>query len=603
MKRLIAFLLALLFCMPLVAACKKEELPPAESESVATELTLISGGASPYVIVYSTSAESQMTGAYYGVARLIQKTIEELTGVSLPIVAEDTAPVACEIVVGGASRDATNSSPVAADTYNKGYSLFVMGEKIIFEAGSEEGLKLAAYEFLDTLLGVDLLSGTEAGVREGQTEFTLPRDYSATETFHSEEFPYIGISISDVSVCYGDDYHQRRAAVILRQELKSIEKIMPPLVDRSNAKEGDAYFWFEKNESLKEGTFRIDVEGKRIILSARDYYGYYSAVRAVMKLRKNLGFYPFGEAKPNEGTHIEYLKSNEASARYAYNNSSEYRIMSYNVYWRSKCEPERAILQTEVIRQYQPDVVGFQEFRENRRTDMVPLLNEMGYAETMDYKKGNFVVGSSGTTKTSLYNYAPIFYNTATTDCIESGFYRYKNQESESESASKTLCWGLMESKETGERYWVVNTHMCTHGDPVKEAQAKEAVKVIDELIAKHNVPVLLIGDYNGRYNSGNYTYFVEQGGMTDIEKGGLATEYTSKLKSFHRPYADYDAELDLMWPAADDDTCEDPSSSVDHIMLKNASAVSVSVYGIVSDDYTMSGSDHYPVFADFSIN
>ena len=90
---------------------------------------------------------------------------------------------------------------------------------------------------------------------------------------------------------------------------------------------------------------------------------------------------------------------------------------------------------------------------------------------------------------------------------------------------------------------------------------------------------------------------------MSDIEKGGLATEYSSRLKSFHRPYADYDATLDLMWPSKDDDTREEPSASVDHILLKNADTLTVRVFGIVADDYTMSSSDHYPVFADFSIN
>ena len=60
---------------------------------------------------------------------------------------------------------------------------------------------------------------------------------------------------------------------------------------------------------------------------------------------------------------------------------------------------------------------------------------------------------------------------------------------------------------------------------------------------------------------------------------------------------------MGLMWPADNDDTGVNPSASVDHIMIKNAASVSISVYGVIADNYAMCGGDHYPIFADFSIN
>ena len=429
-------------------------------------------------------------------------------------------------------------------------------------------------------------------------------DFTASETFVSETMPYMSHDLSEYAVCYDNlQYNQKRGAVILQQEIKSVDKVVMERVEQRWSEEGKPYFWFETDNTLASGSFRIRTAGTRITISAKDSYGFISAARAVVDLRKDLGFYPFREGSSNEGVHLDYLKAHEASSKYAYNNSSEYRVMFYNVYWGG-AEVERGILQSELVLEYRPDVVGFQEFKENRRSGIVTPLKAAGYEEAMDYKKGNFVSGNSGETSATLYNYVPIFYNTATTKCVESGYYRYARQISVEESASKSLSWGVFESKATGERYLVVNTHMCTQDDSIKGIQAKEAVALINELLTRYDVPVFLGGDYNGTYGSSNYTYFAsEAGGLTDIEKNNLATIYTSKLRSYHRDYPVNNTAMGLMWPAEKDDTGVDPSGSVDHIMIKNASAVKISVYGVIADNYAMCGGDHYPIFADFSIN
>jgi exonuclease III len=300
---------------------------------------------------------------------------------------------------------------------------------------------------------------------------------------------------------------------------------------------------------------------------------------------------------------VDYLLKYEESAKYAFNRAAEYRLMFYNVLWDNNDLEERAILQTEVIRAYNPNVIGFQEFHERRRTAIVPVLQEMGYAEAMNYKQGNFVSGSSGTTKSNLYCYVPIFYKTETTKCIESGFYRYEAQYSVAGSASKTFSWAVLEDKATSERYLVVNTHMCTQDDAIKGKQAVEAVKVIDNLLRKYDVPVFLGGDYNGRYTNANHKYFAEEGGFFDVVQSKLADEYTANIQAHHRPYPVFNKDLGLMGPGPDDDTGKgDATLSVDHIMVKNDRPVSIEVFGTVADNYTISGGDHFPIFIDFSI-
>ncbi|MBQ9087049.1 MAG: hypothetical protein IJY47_07685 [Clostridia bacterium] len=603
MKRFVALLLVFLMCLPVLAACKKDGEDLEDTSEVGVPVSLITGGASEYVIVYATGTNEEIKNSYT-TGKLIQKTVKSVTGVELSLVPDTTAAAPKEILVGPLSRTDTYTSPVSVETYQMGYSVFWAGEKIVLEAGSDTGLHFAACALLKELVGVDLLNNEEAARNESKTEFTVLSTFAPSETLTSVEVPYIGVPLDEFGICFANsDYLQKRAAIHLQQEIKTLDGAVLERVETNWAEEGKAYFVFEKDETVSDGNFRIRTEGKRIILSAKDYYGYNAASRAVIKLRKEAGFYPFRDGGTDAGTYLDHLKAYEKSAKYAYSNSSEYRLMFYNVFWGDGHLPERATLQVSMIEEYSPDVVGFQEFKKNRRTHIVPALLELGYAEAMDYTKGNMVSASFGTgTSDALYNYVPIFYQTATTKCIDSGYYRYTAQHSESESASKSLSWALMESKSTGERYLVVNTHMCTQDDSIKGRQAVEAVKLINELLTRYNVPVFLGGDYNGTYTNANYTYFAGTGGFTDIEKNNLATEYTSKLKSYHRDYPAYKSSLGLMWPAEKDDTGVNPSASVDHIMMKNASSVAISVYGVVADDYTMSGGDHYPIFVDFTI-
>ena len=606
MKRTIAFFLVLMMCLPLIVACQKTvESTPVDSDTTMSDVPstpVILNGSSEYVIVYSVSTENKMTGLYQDMATLLQGKIKELTGAELSVVSEDTAPADKEIVVGKTSRSGEAASPVSIDAYKLGFSIFRSGEKILLEAGSQVGLRLAIYTLLEDLLGVDLLFDVDAKVEEGMKEFSLSENYEVAETFTSEKLPYFGVSADKIGICYGDGYVQQRASVLLQNELNAIEKVKPERVTHSNAKAGTVYFWLQTDNTVQDGGFRLSASGQKILVSAKDYYGFAAAIKAIAKLRRSLGFYPFGEKRTAEGSHVDYLPTADATAKYAFDRS-EYRVMFYNVLWDDLALQERAILQTEVVEVYRPDVIGFQEFDERRRTDMVPILQDLGYAETMNYKQGNFVSGSSGATKTNLYSCVPIFYNTATTKCIANGFYRYAAQYSVGESKSKTLSWAVMESKVSGEKYIVVNTHMCTQDDEIKGKQAKEAVNVIDNILKTYDFPVFLGGDYNGNYNNANFKYFGGDGGFTDVEKNNMAEEFTSKLKSYHRPYPVFNDTYGLMWAGAEDDSgAKTPEVSVDHIMVKNDYPVTIDVYGVVVDDYTISGGDHFPIFVDFSI-
>ena len=56
------------------------------------------------------------------------------------------------------------------------------------------------------------------------------------------------------------------------------------------------------------------------------------------------------------------------------------------------------------------------------------------------------------------------------------------------------------------------------------------------------------------------------------------------------------------MYPPISDEIVKDFGTAVDHILLKNGDNIQLNVYGVVVDNCTLSGSDHFPAFIDFSV-
>ena len=325
---------------------------------------------------------------------------------------------------------------------------------------------------------------------------------------------------------------------------------------------------------------------------------------------------------------------------------------------------ERDPLQALMISAYLPDVLGCQEFNKTKRGNekdgsggLAELLLELGYAETVDPRVKNaytdqeripntdasltllgaatgeehlgYVDASSknkngatevnyGGAKYTFYNNTPLFYNTKTTRLIKSEYYWYKNQwdqltgmehqNSAMDCGSKSATWGVFESIETGERYVVISTHMCTRSDYVRGLQARELVELIDHLKKTYQCPVLLGGDLNGNIGDANYDYFVSEAvGYRSLQDHKLATVHTSGLRTSHG-YPTFDEESGRMTPGENDERKvstvkqDKNQNSIDQILVTGHGSVTFGVFEVVVDDLTLSASDHFPIFTDFSI-
>ena len=370
--------------------------------------------------------------------------------------------------------------------------------------------------------------------------------------------------------------------------------------------------------TLSGGAWKIEVAGNTVTLRAATYYGYTGILKFLAGDGAG-GLYALTDGYVATGDYLDFpLGEFERSTKYAYDKKGNQRIMFYNVLWERPRPALRNPLAAEMVRQYLPDVLGCQEFNASKRGDFVAsaTTNTLGIASNPDASLDELLkkVGYKETIPRDVgvhpfYNNTPLFYNPKTTKLIKSEYFWYKDQIDDEnrnncgvgDCASKAITWGVFETKATGKRYIVLSTHMCTRSNGVRGLQAIEAVDLIKRLTEKYQCPAFLGGDYNGLPKHANYVYFTSEGvNYTDVALNGVAKEFASITRT-HHTYPLYNPELDLELVAPDDNTCES-LECIDHIMMTNADNVEVNVYGVVVDHCSQSGSDHYPIFADFNL-
>lgn len=249
---------------------------------------------------------------------------------------------------------------------------------------------------------------------------------------------------------------------------------------------------------------------------------------------------------------------------------------------------------------------------------------------------GGTTVTVDGKTFNTFWNHTPLFYNTNTTKMIHAEYYWYKYQwdmrtgsyvdpvtgmtinapghnNGNGDAASKSASWGVFESLETGERYVVITTHMCTRSDYIRWLQGKELVELVEKIKTEYgyDYPIFFGGDMNGMMaanqgeGSGNIWQF-ENAGFTSLQDKDVASDFTSKVGTSHG-YPDMDPMIGMVTPRGHgENNCGYVSvgnDSIDKIYAINyADRAELKVFGVVVDDCTLSGSDHLPIFVDFNL-
>ena len=615
-RTLALLLLLILVALPLASCAGDGETPPADSqtgqatgtgtgatppaENQPDRLQILSGGSTEYVIVrswYASDWEQRM-------AVLFQDTIRALTGITIPITEDyedaETGEIraAKEIVIGTTNREDTYTPDY--EGVGDGYHVFVSNERLVFASKSEGGLYLGIRKFFENFYAVDI--ETDKLEQLDFTDLSVPATYLSKQAFPSGEIPYMNALLDDYVIAYAaGDYMQGRMAYAVSLALKNATGLELDRVgtDAPAANSIVLRGTGADGSQMSNGRWELSVSGQTIAIAAGDYYGFTAAAGYLRSAYVN-GHYPFTDGFSSRGSYIDTLGELNSSNAYAYQHTGDVRIMFYNTLWQNRTgqtsyddvpAAERNRLQAEMIAQYMPDVLGLQEVDGSKRDktgeyDIATLLKALGYAETLDPAVENLIG----------YNCTPLFYNTATTRLVDSEYYWYSVQSgtaANNDKSSKSLTWGVFEQIATGDRYLVVSTHMCTQDADIRLQQAQEAMELIDALVARYGCPAFIGGDFNASIDSSSCQLFLDNGYINAREEADVTTSLSSV-----KGYPAYSEELGMMRPNSTG-VPEKELASLDHLLMTNGEAVTLTVFGVVADECTCAASDHLPIFVD----
>ena len=393
------------------------------------------------------------------------------------------------------------------------------------------------------------------------------------------------LSARDIAVSYRseDGYAAHRFATLLAEEIKNAG-------ERAAVLDG-ASITYKAAEEVSP-LYSIDVCGRQIDVSAKGVLAL-DAIHAYFTDLMESGKLPYSKQGRGDPEHPDI------SSRYAFDRQGGRRVMFYNLLWSNDhiYEPrQRANMSIDLVREFAPDVVGFQESNVKKRGDLSSsnielLLDAIGYREVA-VEVENLYKNSNAT---------PLFYNTKTLDCLDGGYVWYRDQAEhigQMDKSSKSMTWGLFEVKATGERYIAASTHMCTQNDEIRGMQAKEACELFASLHEKYGVPVVVGGDFNSRSTGKGYRYYHDEAKHPDAFE--CATVYACD-NATHHPYPKRDPETELIMPTKGA-FYHAPERAIDHIFCPYLDPQKIRVFGVVINSYSLAASDHFPVYVDFSL-
>ena len=583
--RFICVIAVFLFCC-LLNGCQKE----------ADYLNIVENGQTEYVIVRSQNAKKWEIEA----AVRFRDTLNAVTGAEIQIKddfeREGTAYVRTdkEIIIGSTNRE--NEFETDYDSFKNGFSIFSSDSRLVILAGSPSGMDAALEQFFSDFLCIS--PGNDTASADKLAELTISSDYKATSRFDSSELPYLGIPLKDYTIVKDSgDYITKRYCILLKELIAKISGSEPTVAEEKRGSGGN--LMIKIDSTVGDGNFCISISGTDITISFADYYGFGAALEWLRREYESRGYFDFRDSSTVNGNYMLYLDKTTASDEYAFKRAGAVRVMFNNILWhdssglagrldRDVPSAERHRLTAEMVSVYQPDVLGLQEVSKQERMGMngiVTLLSDAGYTEV---KNTDILEMASSCT--------PIFYREDAVTLIASGFKIFDNQPTNPDT-SKSMTWGVFESKADSSRYMVVSTHMCTENDDIGALQATELIEVVNAVTAEYDCPVIVGGDFNAAYDEKTYKTFTETAGYLNARE--LAAVST-KVRSY-QTYPKYDEKLGIMQPVGD--VTIDNRGSVDHIILDNTDKLTVNVFGVVVDECSRSASDHLPIFMDFDLN
>lgn len=254
-------------------------------------------------------------------------------------------------------------------------------------------------------------------------------------------------------------------------------------------------------------------------------------------------------------------------------------FMSYNIRMDTPNDslnawPHRKAFLLNQIQFYQPDVIGTQE----------GFLHQLAYLN--NGLTSHTYVGVARDDGKTKGEYTAIFYNKDRFDLLKEGTFWLSSTPDTvglgwDAVCNRTCTYILIKQKDTGQRYWVFNTHF----DHVGKVARAEASKLILEKIktyASDNEPIILLGDFNVEPTDPVYDLLTSQ--LSDSwavsQQTPFGNEGTFNGFKFNQPL----------------------TRRIDYIFV-NHQQVTVEKYATLSDSKNCRyPSDHLPVFVKIAL-
>ncbi len=565
-KRWVTLLCLLLISCMLFSACQapdSDHTETTESTSVTTapekprEVDLLKNGTAAYTRIVYPEGVSQ--GIIDEVIKL-KDDMETLLGVRFLTFADSNPsgkPTESkgEIIVGDCLRvDAQN---VLAQIQYLDYAIVITDSNIVITAYQESVLTTALREFRDIL-------SNEANIQKNGKNLVLKWEsniFLRKDSYSNKLITIGGVDISKYTIVYGEKLAKEYAVSLRRAIGKTFGHVLPISDDKTETEyeillgkvDRDEYDAFSESKNFpKEMEYTFHIEGKKLLISSG---GIFSLQKALDVLST---FLTTGDGK------LDTLASKEVQtlSSTVKEKMGSYRIMSYNILnggknWGANGttipyeEEIRLEIVENLIRKYQPDVIGLQEVFEKWDSILPPAIEDVYDILEIERKDGRPAR-------------VQIAYNKSRLTAVDMGC---EHIGSASDYSYRIVAWAVFEDLQTHERFIVANTHFTAHESEGKTANewrendANIMTALLKNLKEEYDLPIFATGDFNATSNS--------------------------------KPMLTLTTGVGLSYAV---------SRSIDHILYTKGDA-KIPYYEIISRHCAVNASDHLPLIADVTLN
>ncbi|MDZ7720290.1 MAG: endonuclease/exonuclease/phosphatase family protein [Balneolaceae bacterium] len=261
------------------------------------------------------------------------------------------------------------------------------------------------------------------------------------------------------------------------------------------------------------------------------------------------------------------------------------RVMSFNLRLDTPTDssdawPHRKEMVARTMRFHKADFVGIQEglpHQLEQLDEMLPYFNRIGVGRNTPDDPGE---------------YSAIYYKKDRFELIENDTFWLSETPNEVASVGwdaalpRIVTWGEFRDRDTGNNFFVFNTHFDHRG---KKARRESAALIVDKIYEiAGNQPVVLTGDFNTTENDPPYNVLTgsEDGQSTDLEDGFYHAQH-----GHHGPTSTWNGFEEIL-----------PDRRIDFIFTN--SGFDVLNHAILADQYDgRFPSDHLPVAADIKFS